>query len=71
MDVADQADGLIEAQRSEGIRRAASAVAGVGSSDCEACDGEIEPERRYALPSARRCITCQEAAERDARRQRQ
>lgn len=33
-------------------------------SDCLDCGEEIEPARKKALPSARRCISCQSRKER-------
>jgi phage/conjugal plasmid C-4 type zinc finger TraR family protein len=36
---------------------------------CDDCSDPIDAERRRALPGARRCIFCQEAAERGLRTQ--
>ncbi|MBI1262968.1 MAG: TraR/DksA family transcriptional regulator [Rhizobiales bacterium] len=36
--------------------------------NCIECDDEIEPERRAVMPSARRCIECEQRRE-QARRQ--
>ncbi|MBI1407313.1 MAG: TraR/DksA family transcriptional regulator [Caulobacter sp.] len=35
--------------------------------DCLGCGDEIDSERRAAIPSALRCLTCQEAFERSRR----
>lgn len=48
-----------------GIR---SRMAEPGSALCITCGEPIEPERRAALPSARRCVGCQSRAERAAKR---
>lgn len=37
-----------------------------GLSDCADCDGEIEEARKRAVPSARRCVSCQALAEQRA-----
>ncbi|ESQ78497.1 TraR/DksA C4-type zinc finger protein [Asticcacaulis sp. YBE204] len=44
-----------------GIRVAAAMP---GTDDCVGCGSEIEEARRRAQPSARRCLICQQAAER-------
>jgi phage/conjugal plasmid C-4 type zinc finger TraR family protein len=38
-----------------------------GTDDCVACGEPIPKERKRALPSARRCVTCQESFERAQR----
>ena len=53
-DVADQASGLME----EHLARADSGTA------CLACEAEIPPARRAALPGCRLCLRCQEGMER-------
>jgi phage/conjugal plasmid C-4 type zinc finger TraR family protein len=67
VDIVDEAAAVIERARIAGIARAASALAGSGAASCIGCGDEIEPSRRAALPSARRCITCQSRVERRAR----
>lgn len=67
MDICDQADGLIEAERAEAQRRASAALEGKGSTHCEDCDQPIPLARSQALPSATRCIDCQDAVERAER----
>ncbi len=59
MDVVDEAAWLTEAERTEGVRRVTAALAAEGEAECIGCGDEIEPARRAALPSARRCIICQ------------
>ncbi|WP_244431187.1 TraR/DksA C4-type zinc finger protein [Mesorhizobium hungaricum] len=62
------ADLRTEQERETGIRAAQAALAGHGSSTCVVCHEEIEPERRQALPSAKRCLACQQRLERFKRR---
>ncbi|MBU6167210.1 MAG: TraR/DksA C4-type zinc finger protein [Alphaproteobacteria bacterium] len=64
MDVADLASGLIERTRADGIARVTDALAAEGADLCIGCGDAIEPTRRAALPSARRCIECQTRVER-------
>ena len=69
MDVVDEAVWLTEAERTEGVRRVRAELATDGAAECAGCGDAIEPERRAALPSARRCIVCQGRVEtRDSRR---
>jgi phage/conjugal plasmid C-4 type zinc finger TraR family protein len=67
MDIVDEASAVIERVRSEGVRRVAAALAVEGEAACIGCGDEIEPDRRAALPSARRCVTCQGRVERRGR----
>lgn len=60
----DQAQAREEADRQEGIARVVAAVSEPGAADCERCGDPIEEARRAAMPSARKCTGCQEAAER-------
>lgn len=69
MDVVDKALSVIEEVRDAGIARAAEALAAAGSPGCTDCGDDIGAARRAALPSARRCISCQDAAEQRARQQ--
>lgn len=55
----DRADELAEKERQIGIEAASKALSGVGFLDCIDCGEEIEPKRRAALPSAKRCTSCQ------------
>jgi phage/conjugal plasmid C-4 type zinc finger TraR family protein len=63
-DVVDQAGWLTETERAEGVRRVKESLAVAGAAACIGCGDDIEPARRAALPSARRCITCQGRVER-------
>ncbi|MGR3484050.1 MAG: TraR/DksA C4-type zinc finger protein [Paracoccaceae bacterium] len=53
----------VEAERREGIARAARAVASIGARACFGCGDPIPSGRRLAAPSANHCIDCQEAFE--------
>ncbi len=64
MDIADMAEDRIEALSEEGLRRALGSVRQRGTEECVDCGDEIETARLAALPSARRCLCCQECAER-------
>ncbi len=57
------ADLRAEQERERGIKAAQQALLQAGREDCMSCGAEIEPERREALPSARRCVECQTAFE--------
>lgn len=70
VDLADEAQQRIEEERAEGVRKIVVAMAGQGLVDCEGCGSEIEAARRRAHPGARRCLNCQEAAERRRRQYR-
>lgn len=66
----DLAQARDEGWREAAIRAARTAAGGEGRADCEDCGAAIDRMRRAALPSARRCMRCQEIAERQRRRQR-
>jgi phage/conjugal plasmid C-4 type zinc finger TraR family protein len=71
-DIVDEAALVIERTRAAAIARAADALAEPGTAECIGCGEEIEPSRRAALPSARRCIECQSRVEkRDGQRRRE
>ena len=63
-DEIDQAQALEERQRELSLGRQAAAMAGDGREDCAVCGEPIGEERRRAMPSATRCIECQERRER-------
>lgn len=63
-DIVDEAAWLTEAERSEGVRRVQATLDEAGATECIGCGEPIEPARRAALPSARRCTPCQERVER-------
>lgn len=62
------ADLRAEQEREAAIRSARAALAQEGSLICVSCHDEIEAERRAALPSAKRCLSCQQRLERFRRR---
>ena len=53
----------VERERDVAIARARSALRHPGADDCEDCGRPIGEARRQAMPSATRCIGCQEEAE--------
>lgn len=59
----------IDATVKDAVNRARSQLPqGPGLSHCAECGAEIPPARREAVPSARLCISCQDAFDRDAAR---
>lgn len=58
------ADMRAEQEREAGIAAARKPLKQAGTFDCVRCGEEIEAERRAAMPSARRCVDCQEGFER-------
>lgn len=52
-----------EQEREAEIRRARAALQADGAEFCEECGRPIGAARRQAIPSATRCISCQEIAE--------
>lgn len=64
MDIVDQAALLIEARREAAIASFVGALCVPGAAACIGCGEDIEASRRTALPSARRCIECQDRVER-------
>lgn len=63
-DCCDAAQALDERIRAGMIAAARAQVQGEGADDCEDCGAPIGPARRAALPSATRCVDCQERRER-------
>lgn len=57
-------------ERDAGIAAAQAALRKLGSPVCVGCGEEIEPERRKAMPSARRCLDCQRRIELRSKRRR-
>lgn len=68
-DTLDQAQALEEMDRTAGLSAVRSVCAAPTNpfAACLDCDEEIESHRRAALPSAVRCLSCQEARERSRR----
>lgn len=60
-----EASGVV-ADRRQGalIERIRAGLEADGSDDCADCGGEIGKARRAAMPSATRCVGCQERLER-------
>ncbi len=62
--VQEQIDATIE----DAVARARSRLrGGTGLSHCEDCGAPIPEARRRAVPGVRRCVACQEAADREER----
>jgi phage/conjugal plasmid C-4 type zinc finger TraR family protein len=60
--VQDQIDASVE----DAVKRARSQIArGESLAECEECGVAIPEARREAMPGARRCVDCQEAADSD------
>ena len=59
----EQAEQHEQAQRDDGVLNARIALSGVGCDECEDCDCPIPIARKQAIPSATRCIDCQEQHE--------
>ncbi|MCM0751935.1 molecular chaperone DnaK [Brucella pseudogrignonensis] len=62
------ADLRAEQEREAGISAAQNALQQNGFTVCISCGDDIDIERREALPSARRCLDCQERLERQQAR---
>lgn len=58
------ADLRAEQERQAGIAKARHALRGAGEVNCIDCGEEIEATRRQVMPSAIRCIECQQQHER-------
>jgi RNA polymerase-binding transcription factor DksA len=56
-----------EQEAAAGIAAASAALTGAGANKCIDCTHEIGAARRTAMPSAERCITCQELFEKASR----
>ena len=62
------AEQRVEQEKDRRVGRIRATLDVVGSPTCVACGDDIDPERIAALPSARRCITCEQRLERLKRR---
>lgn len=60
----ETAERRVEAERDAGVAAVRAALRRPGTLHCVSCGEEIEPGRRTALPSAKRCIDCQSRIER-------
>jgi phage/conjugal plasmid C-4 type zinc finger TraR family protein len=63
-DEADQAQRIDERHRAAAIAFVRAQTQRDGFDECQDCGEVIEPTRRKALPSATRCVGCQEDFER-------
>lgn len=66
-DVFDVAQANEERSRDIALSKVVGALKGQGREDCEDCGEDIPDERRKAVPSATRCIGCQQRFERSTR----
>jgi RNA polymerase-binding transcription factor DksA len=64
----EQAEAMVTAERDKAIADIRAKLAEPGAEDCEACGDEIPKERRAAMPSARRCASCEQRREIAAKR---
>lgn len=60
----DWANDLAMREREDGARAATDALRETGTETCLDCGDLISPERKAAVPSARRCSLCQTERER-------
>lgn len=63
MDMFDEASAKELREREASIARARAKTARPGGKYCVDCENEINPQRRAAMPSATRCLECQEHRE--------
>lgn len=66
----DAAQERVDREREAVVARARCEGLGEGQKACRDCGLPIAPARRRALPSAVRCLDCQELAERGSRMRR-
>ena len=60
--VQDQIDATVE----DAINRARDKLPkGPSLENCEECENEIPPARRYAIPGVRLCVSCQEEQDKE------
>lgn len=59
----ERAEEFERLQRDAAIQRIRNSLVGLGEEFCLGCGDRIEEARRMALPSAKRCVDCQERAE--------
>lgn len=64
----EQAEAMVTAERDKAIADIRGKLAEPGADACDDCGEDIPKERRDAMPSARRCTTCEERRERAAKR---
>lgn len=64
----ERAEAMVTAERDKAIADIRAQLAEPGADACQDCSDEIPKERRAAMPSARRCATCETRRERAAKR---
>lgn len=62
-DIVEEAMRVIALTEGLEIQHIRSRLAGPGREMCEVCGDKILPARRALIPSATRCVTCQEIRE--------
>lgn len=60
----ESSEAVAAAQHARAISAISAELAAPGNEDCEDCGEAIPAARRQALPSARRCVGCQQIFER-------
>ena len=65
-DLADQAAGLVEEHLARSLAARRNLARADSGTACLACEAEIPPERRAAMPACPLCVGCQARMERDA-----
>lgn len=66
-DQLDDAQELEERERNDCIARTTGRITGQGATHCVVCGEPIDAARRKVMPSATRCVDCQERRERRRR----
>lgn len=64
----EHAEAMVALENDVAIAEIRESLARPGSQYCMSCGDEIEPKRRAAMPSARRCADCQSRIEQAAKR---
>lgn len=59
----ERAEAMVAMERDLAVNRIRRDMEKPGTLHCVICDDEIAPARRAAMPSARRCATCQKRRE--------
>lgn len=63
----EAAEAFEEQERQRRIQQISAGLKRPGESECTDCGEVIDPRRRAAMPSARRCLACQTSSERSTR----
>jgi RNA polymerase-binding transcription factor DksA len=64
----EHAEAMVDLERDTAIADIRKQLAAPGAKACVDCGEGISDQRRAAMPSARRCATCEERRERAAKR---